>query len=338
MKKILLLLVFIIAGLTCGTGLYYYQSTKAISENSETMIIEIPKGSSTTAVGKILQEKALIKSAQHFRWYLRLTSQDANLKAGFFEIPPQVNLTQIAEILTSGREAHRKVSIPEGRASWEIYGILKKHYPNLDSIKWENLVHDKDFTHSLGVKAPNLEGWLFPDTHSLPMEADEVQLLKLLVEATKKCLKDIDINKPDSRFNELGGWENVLNLASIVEEETGNPMERPHIAGVFHNRLRQHIPLGADPTVRYIFRNLIGPIYKSQLASDNPYNTRRFAGLPPGPISSPGRKAIEATLYPMETKDLYFVAKDDGSGLHFFSTNLRQHNIYKEQAARNRGE
>ena len=144
--------------------------------------------------------------------------------------------------------------------------------------------------------------------------------------------------KPGSMWKTLGSWHKVLTLASVVEEETGIPEERPLIAGVFHNRLRIGMPLGADPTVRFIFKNLTGPIYKSQLNSDNPYNTRKFKGLMPGPISNPGRKAIEAALYPANTEALYFVAKDDGSMTHFFSKNLADHNKYKDVAAKNRGE
>lgn len=98
------------------------------------------------------------------------------------------------------------------------------------------------------------------------------------------------------------------------------------------------MPLGADPTVRFIFKNLTGPIYKSQLNSDSPYNTRKFKGLMPGPISNPGRKAIYAALNPAKTEALYFVAKDDGSMTHFFSSTLADHNKYKDVAARNRGE
>ena len=120
--------------------------------------------------------------------------------------------------------------------------------------------------------------------------------------------------------------------------ETGKTDERAMIAGVFVNRLRQGISLGADPTVRFIYRNLTGPIYRSQLQSDSPYNTRRFRGLMPGPISNPGRKAIEATLHPANTDALFFVAKDDGSGTHFFARTLSQHNKFKSTAARNRGE
>ncbi|GBU26241.1 aminodeoxychorismate lyase [Fibrobacteria bacterium R8-3-H12] len=127
-------------------------------------------------------------------------------------------------------------------------------------------------------------------------------------------------------------------MASVVEEEAAVPQEQVQIAGVFLNRLRIGMPLGADPTVRFIFRNLTGPIYKSQLESNNPYNTRKFAGLMPGPISNPGRAAIEATLFPAQTESLFFVAKDDGSRGHFFSKTLSQHNSYKNTAAKNRGE
>ena len=96
------------------------------------------------------------------------------------------------------------------------------------------------------------------------------------------------------------------------------------------------MPLGADPTVRFVFRNLTGPIYRSQLNSDSPYNTRKQRGLPPGPISNPGKKALVAALNPNNTPFLYFVAKDDGSREHFFTTNLRDHNKFKDIAARNR--
>ena len=130
----------------------------------------------------------------------------------------------------------------------------------------------------------------------------------------------------------------MVTLASIVEEESSLASERPQVAGVYYNRVRMNWPLGADPTVRFIFRNMSGPIYKSQLNSDHPYNTRnpKNKGLPPGPISSPGQESLQATLYPDKTPYLYFVGKDDGSRAHFFCTNLACHNKYKEIASRNR--
>jgi len=337
MKKIAFLLLFALGGLVAGTMLHIWTQWHKASPNTVSVIVEIPHGSGPLAVGKILEEAHLISSARHFQWYCRVFRIGSDLKAGHFEIPPASTIPVIAEIITGSKEAAIRVTIPEGRASWEIFDIYKMSFPNLDSARWDSLVHDNGFAQELNVPANNLEGWLFPDTYPVPLEADEKAILTQMVRAMHRCLESLD-NGPTSRFALLGGWEQTLTLASIVEEETGKTDERAHVASVFHNRLRQQIPLGADPTVRFIFRNLTGPIYKSQLASENPYNTRRFAGLPPGPISNPGRKAIDAALHPMETDDLYFVAKDDGSGTHFFSRNLTQHNAFKAAAAHNRGE
>ena len=203
--------------------------------------------------------------------------------------------------------------------------------------RWNKLVQDPKFARSLGIEANSLEGYLLPDTYPFPIDADEETILKQMVAANLKVRDEMQ-KKPGSMWNTLGSWHKVLTLASVVEEETGIPEERPLIAGVFHNRLRIGMPLGADPTVRFIFRNLTGPIYKSQLNSNSPYNTRKFKGLMPGPISNPGRKAIEAALFPAKTEALYFVAKDDGSMTHFFSKNLSDHNRYKDVATKNRGE
>jgi len=121
----------------------------------------------------------------------------------------------------------------------------------------------------------------------------------------------------------------VLTLASIVEKEATLASERGRIAGVFHNRLKKGWPLGADPTVRYIFRKFDGPLYVSELNSDSPYNTRRFAGLPPGPICSPGLGAIQAGAKPDSTDDMFFVALWDGSGAHDFSVTNAEHDRKK---------
>ena len=260
-----------------------------------------------------------------------------NLKAGWYEIPPRQTLEQIFALLASGKNAVRKVTIPEGRASWEIPAYLKKAFPDLNEDRWNKLVQDPKFAQSLGVDANSLEGYLLPDTYPFAIDADEETIIRQMVAANLK-VRDEMKGKPNSKWTTLGSWHKVLTLASVVEEETGKPDERFLIAGVFHNRLEIGMPLGADPTVRFIFRNLTGPIYKSQLNSDSPYNTRKFKGLMPGPISNPGRKAIEAALFPADTKALYFVAKDDGSGTHFFSSTLTDHNKYKDVAAKNRGE
>jgi UPF0755 protein len=337
MKKLLYLLVFAIGDLLVGSALHMWTQWQKPSLNQVPVVIEVPKGANLRTMGKTLQNTGILQSGRYFHWYCRITGKGTNLKAGHFEIPPQSTMAQIAQILTSGMEASIRVTIPEGWASWEIFAVYKDHFPDLDSARWDSLVNNPDFASELEVPATNLEGWLFPDTYPIPLQSSEKAILTQMVRATKQVLESLDAG-PSSKFSTLGGWQQVLTLASIVEEETGKADERAHVAGVFHNRLRQGIPLGADPTVRFIFRNLTGPIFKSQLASESPYNTRRFAGLPPGPISNPGKRAIDAALHPMETEDLYFVAKDDGSGVHFFAKTLQQHNEFKDAAARNRGE
>lgn len=335
MKKILLVLVLILALLGTILGLNIKSRLSSQAQNTQTVLLEIPKGSSPSKVFQILKQNGIWTDDLAFR--LTVKKMNPNLKAGWFEIPGGLTLPQVLSIIEGGKVAVRRVTIPEGRASWEIPDYLKKSFPELSEEKWNKLVQDPKFAHSLGVDANSLEGYLLPDTYPFPIDANEETILKQMVAANLK-LRDEMEKKPGSMWKTLGNWHKVLTLASVVEEETGIPEERPLIAGVFHNRLRIGMPLGADPTVRFIFKNLTGPIYKSQLNSDSPYNTRKFKGLMPGPISNPGRKAIEAALYPAETKALYFVAKDDGSMTHFFSSNLADHNKYKDVAAKNRGE
>ena len=335
MKKILLVLVLILALLGTILGLNIKSRLSSQAQNTQTVLLEIPKGSSPGKVFQILKQNGIWTDDLAFR--LTVKKMNPNLKAGWFEIPGGLTLPQVLSIIEGGKVAVRRVTIPEGRASWEIPDYLKKSFPELSEEKWNKLVQDPKFAHSLGVDANTLEGYLLPDTYPFPIDANEETILKQMVAANLK-LRDEMEKKPGSMWKTLGNWHKVLTLASVVEEETGIPEERPLIAGVFHNRLRIGMPLGADPTVRFIFKNLTGPIYKSQLNSDSPYNTRKFKGLMPGPISNPGRKAIEAALYPADTKALYFVAKDDGSMTHFFSSNLADHNRYKDVAAKNRGE
>lgn len=337
MKKLILLVLFAIAGLTVGSAVYMYRQWNQPTLHTTPILLEIPKGAHSAQIGRLLQKHHVIANATSFHLWCRIHGLGPQLKAGWYEIPTGSSISELAQLFTSGKTATVKVTIPEGRATWEIFSIVKNAFPHLDSARWDSLTHSPQHASRLGVQSPSLEGYLLPETYAFAYGSTESEIIHQMVRANLALKAEFE-GKSGSAWGILGSWHRVLTLASVVEEETGKPDERPRIAGVFHNRLRMGMPLGADPTVRFIFRNLTGPIYKSQLASDNPYNTRKFAGLMPGPISNPGRKAIEAALWPMSTKDLYFVAKDDGSGEHFFSTTLSQHNSYKGVAASNRGE
>jgi len=339
MQKLLavfVVLLFAVVGLGAGSAYYMYKQWGKISPLKEPVLLEIPKGYGGEQIGKTLQKNGVIESAKSFKWWCSFHPGKANFKTGWYNIPIGQNIEQIATLLSSGKTAVIRVTIPEGKATWETAGILA-HPLNLDSAKLDSFMHSAEFTKSFDIKAKDLEGYLLPNTYDFPYGVDEQTAVKILVRANLK-LRDEMQAKNSPVWKALGGWHEVLTVASIVEKEAAVPQERALVAGVFLNRLKIGMSLGSCATVRFIFRNLTGPIYKSQLASDNPYNTRKFTGLTPGPISNPGRAAIEAALFPMQTESLYFVSKDDGSREHFFSKTLSQHNSFKNTAAKNRGE
>ncbi|GHV11041.1 cell division protein YceG [Fibrobacterales bacterium] len=340
MKKILTcltILLFAAIGLIAGSAYYIYSQWGKPSALAKPVLLEIPKGYGAAQIGTLLQRNGIVGSARSFKWWCRFHNEKSAFKAGWYNFAPHKTFEEIAELISSGKTATIRVTIPEGRATWEIAGLLSRSPLNLDSAKLDSLMHSREFASLLGVEQRNLEGYLLPNTYDFPIGTTDSGAVKILVRANLKLRDELQAqNSPI--WKELGNWHRILTLASVVEEETGLPDERPHIAGVFLNRLRLGMPLGADPTVRFIFRNLTGPIYKSQLNSDSPYNTRKFAGLMPGAISNPGALAIEAVLFPLQTDDLYFVAKDNGSREHFFSKTLSDHNSYKDVAKRNRGD
>jgi UPF0755 protein len=334
-------IVLIVLAVSIGVGMALIDSKifkpwrQLPKADAPTTLLEIPKGSGGAKISRILQDKGFVKSPLEWKIFCKMRDC-SKLQAGVFEVREGTGLEHVVEKIREGRSATRKVVIPEGRASWEIFSLLKQSYPKLDSLRWEELVHSSTFAKELGVPHSTLEGFLFPDTYPMPWQADEKDLIRIMVRSFFKTWEALP--KEKSEVYRKHGFLGTVTLASVVEEETAVEKERTRIAGVFWNRLQKGWPLGADPTVRFIFRSLTGPIYKSQLNSDNPYNTRKFKGLPPGPVSNPGKASLQAALMPGETDALYFVGKDDGSREHFFTTRLQDHNKYKDVAAKNRGE
>lgn len=296
------------------------------------VLYEVPRKASLAALSQDLQDKGLIPNAQVFRLFLRLSRQDKKIRAGYFYVRPSNSALEMSWKLTSGKMATQTVTIPEGKASWEVFTILKAKFP-LDSLKFDSLVHSAEYARACGTRANDLEGYLFPETYVLPWKVTERDVIKVMVKRFLEVERGFDLNAPIVQKYGERGW---LTLASIVEKEAAVPQEQDPIAGVFWNRLNLGWSLGADPTVRYAVRKPTGPLLVSDLNIDSPYNTRKFTGLPPGPICNPGRGALRAALNPMKTDKMYFVAKDDGSREHFFSVDNADHMRFKEAAATNR--
>jgi UPF0755 protein len=182
-------------------------------------------------------------------------------------------------------------------------------------------MNDKTLIAALGIKADTLEGYLYPDTYKFPREVKPKEVVVTMVDHLRHVF-NADFQARAQELNMT--LHEVLTLASLIEKETGSGDERPEISAVFHNRLKKRIPLQSDPTVIYSLPNFDGNLRKKDLSSPSPYNTYRWAGLPPGPIANPGVQAIRAALYPSNSRALYFVSRNDGT--HHFSVTLAEHN------------
>ncbi len=336
-----LALLLILVGL--GSGLFYLLNMPSVPKPASvtglevdpatgTILYQVPQNAGLKSLAQDLEAKGLIANAAAFKYFLVLTRQDKKIRAGYFYVKPSNSILEMVWKLTSGKMATQTVTIPEGKASWEIYSILMSKFP-LDSLRFDSLLHSAEFAKSCHVEAPSLEGYLFPDTYVLPWKVTERDVIKVMVGRFREVTRDFNLATPMYRQYGQRGW---LTLASIVEKEAAVPAEQELIAGVFYNRLKQGWSLGADPTVRFAVRKPTGPLLVSDLDTDSPYNTRKFTGLPPGPICSPGRGALRAALNPIQTDKMFFVAKDDGSREHFFSIDNPEHLRYKAMAAANR--
>lgn len=326
------LVLFILFGfcgyLFFGRPLGFLDSTRS----NEPVLYEIPKNATVSFLARDLNAKGLIAFPRVFSIFIRLTGQEKRIRAGYYYLPPRNSVVEMAFKLTSGKMATHTVTLPEGKASWEIYQILRHDFP-LDSVTFDSLVRDSGFAHSMGVEAPGIEGYLYPDTYILPWRITERDILRSLVNRFQQVASDLPQNSEVIKRHGIHGW---VTLASIVEKEAAVNSEQRLIAGVFYNRLRLGWSLGADPTTRFALRKLTGPLSAADLNIDSRYNTRRYSGLPPGPVCNPGREALIAALQPRKTDMMFFVAKDDGSREHFFSASNEEHNIFKLQAAANR--
>jgi UPF0755 protein len=283
--------------------------------------IDIKRGMNVREIAHSLGEKGLIGNQNFFLFFAKICGWEKSLKAGRYRIRPGVSLWQILRTLSQGVSITEDVTIPEGFTFKEIADLLQSQRKlEVDSTAFVAIVTNPGFCRKLGVNTSNLEGYLFPNTYRLCWGMKEEEIVKLMVNELFKVFT-FDLK---ARAEELGlSLNQVLTLASLIEEETGIPQERPLISAVFHRRLKRGMPLQCDPTVIYILSPLNHPLNKRDLKVKSPYNTYLHPGLPPGPICNPGLESIKATLWPAKTDYLYFVAQEDGS--HIFSRTNREH-------------
>lgn len=297
--------------------------------------VVIPAGATAGEVARLLEQAGVVRDHRVVRLYARQLGLDGQLKPGEYRLSPGLPLRAVLEKLARGDVVVHRVTIPEGLTVEEIAALLASRgvvtrEAFLAAARRREYVREW-LPDGQAVREP-LEGYLFPATYDYRRGVTAEQLVTQMVARLRQALT-ADVL---ARAREKGlSVHQLLTLASIVEEEARVPAEMPRIAGVYWNRLERGWRLEADPTVRYAVRKRAGEDLTLQdLGVSDPYNTYRFGGLPPGPISNPGEAAIRAVLWPEKHPYYFFVARRDGSGEHIFSETLAQHRAAVAQVER----
>ena len=293
-------------------GFWFIQGWNAAGPARQEVAVVIPRGASLPRAAALLEEAGAISSSSRFLVQAKLFGHGRGIKAGEYAIPAGASDAKILWMLENGKTLQRFVAVPEGLPS---------------ILVWERLSSAPALTGDVPVPE---DGSILPDSYAYQRGDSRAAVLKRMQAAMAKTLDKLwAARAPDAAVKDK---REALILASIVEKETGKPSERPMVAGVYSNRLRQGMKLDADPTVIYPVtrgKPLGRRILESELHADNGYNTYVRSGLPAGPIANPGRESIAAVLHPARTQALYFVA--DGTGGHVFAATLAEQNANVEK-------
>ncbi len=289
------------------------------------VMINIEKGMSLEQVTNMLDERGLLRSRSAFKWAARLMGVERKIQSGVFLIPRGATNVEILRYLKRPMSISLNVTIPEGLTIREIAAIFQRQL-NIDSSAFIAACYDSALIAELGIQAPSLEGYLFPDTYNLYPEMLPEAIIYRMVNNFNRHISDSLITLYAKHGLNL---HQAITLASIVEGEVMIADEAPIVAAVFYNRLRKRMPLEADPTIQYILPEGPRRLFLSDLSIDSPYNTYKYAGLPPGPINNPGLRSLRAVAYPAKVDYIYFVAQGDGS--HAFTKSYEEFLIAKQK-------
>jgi len=305
-------IITLVLFLLIGAGAAYYYGSQVLESPGplqEDKVVNIPARAGKRDIADVLQREGVIDvNPWIFIGGVFAMKASSGLKPGEYSFQKNASLHDVIATIVEGKVVQHSVTIAEGLTSEQIVAKLS----------------DNDI-FSGSVREIPREGTLMPETYKFPRGTTREQVIQRMQAAQKHVLAEIwERRSPDLP---LKSPEQLVTLASIVEKETGRPDERSRVAAVFVNRLKQKIKLQSDPTIIY---GLVGgkgtlgrPIKRSEITQPSPYNTYLIEGLPPGPISNPGRASLEAAANPARTRDLYFVA--DGTGGHAFTETYDQH-------------
>ena len=325
MKRLLIaIVVVILLALAVGSYLIIAGSDQPYKgyEAAE-QFVEVPPGASPNTIGRRLAAAGVVRDLATFRYVLASSGQARRLQAGEYRFDRPMRPREVIDMMARGAVYLRPITFREGltirqmAALYEQAGFGK-------AADFTKAASNASLINPLDPAARDLEGYLFPETYALPRRATATELVERMVSAFRSALTPDLIARANARGLSV---RELVTLASIVEKETGKADERPLVAAVYANRLRVGMGLQCDPTVIYALDRIgrfNGNLTRDDLRFDSPYNTYRYAGLPPGPIAAPGRASLEAAAAPTDVPYIYFVSRNDGS--HAFASTLAEHN------------
>jgi UPF0755 protein len=317
------LVVLLVAAIAGGAFIYRRASTPYRGFQADEVFVELPAGTREAEIARRLVDAGVVPDVWTFRLAARWSGADKRLQAGEYRFAGPASPREVVARLARGDVYKRGVTFPEGLTILEMAQIFE-HSGLGTATDFRHAAADGALVAPLDPSASNLEGYLFPSTYALPRNAGAVETVHAMVVQFEKVF---DAKLRAATSAQQLTVRQVITLASLVEKETARPEERPIVSAIYRNRLRLHMPLQCDPTVIYAMMlagKWNGNIRKDDLQIDSPYNTYRYAGLPPGPIASPGRTSIEAAVHPADVPYLYFVSRNDGT--HVFASSLDEHN------------
>jgi len=324
LKRIVVLLV--LAAVAAAGGAWWIRQrlmTPYRGFSGAETFVDLPPGTSVAAIGSRLAEAGAVPDALTFRLAARVSGAERRLQAGEYRFTDPATPFQVVERLAAGDVFRRSVTFPEGLTIREMAALYERSGLGT-AAEFERAATTGQRAQAFDPEASTLEGYLFPNTYALTRRADGGGLVDLMIDGFLRAF--------DERLRERAAASGLsvreaVTLASLVEKETAQADERPIVAAVYRNRLRRGMLLQCDPTLVYALMRAgrwNGNLTRDHKQFDSPYNTYRYAGLPPGPIASPGRAALEAAVTPADVPYLYFVSRNDGS--HVFAATLSEHN------------
>jgi UPF0755 protein len=332
MKRLFLvvLVLIVIAAGAVAVRVYSHVRAPYRGYTGPEQFVEIPVGAGSRQIGDRLIAAGVIRDRSTFQIALWQSGQARHLQAGEYRFDRPATPAEVLARLARGDVYVIKVTFPEGRTIREMAAIFEGRGLGPASA-FIDAARDTQLVRALDPGARDLEGYLFPETYSLPRRTTAPALVRAMVDGFQVALTPEMRESARARGLSI---HDVVTLASIVEKETARPEERPLVAAVYENRLRIRMALQSDPTVIYALDRAgkyAGNLRRDDLSFDSPYNTYRYTGLPAGPIAAPGKAALDAVIHPAKADYLYFVSRNDGS--HEFARTLTEHdrNVFRYQ-------